>query len=297
MKRPEFFIVGAPKCGTTAMNDYLSRHPDIFMAKKELHYFGTDLKSREKITEREYLDHFRNVQDKKIAGEASVWYLFSKTAAGGIKAFCPEAKILIMLRNPVDVIYSLHSQHLIDGNEDVYDFEKAINLDEERKNGHRLPRSFDYTALPAYRDSVLFYDQVKRYLEIFDKKNVSIILFEEFESDTKKTVQDTFRFLGVNDNIDLTYDIVNSNKQIRLFFLHRFLKYPSRKLRKTLRVVLPSKKIRHAIMSSLAASNIKIKKREAMNPELYRNLQEYFANDISSLAILINRDLSKWLER
>src|SRR5687768_11853389 len=89
MGKPNFFIVGAPKCGTTAMNDYLNQHPAIFMATKELHYFGRDLKLKNKISEAEYLKHFTNAGNKKIIGEASVWYLYSKTAAHEIKSFSP----------------------------------------------------------------------------------------------------------------------------------------------------------------------------------------------------------------
>src|SRR5258706_10449866 len=111
INNPDFFIVGAPKCGTTAMNDYLGQHPDIYMAPKELHYFGADLKIKDKISESAYLQYFKNAGNKKILGEASVWYLFSGTAAKEIKNFSPDAKILIMLRNPVEVVYSLHSQH------------------------------------------------------------------------------------------------------------------------------------------------------------------------------------------
>src|SRR5665647_751711 len=112
LKRPDFFIVGAPKCGTTAMNNYLAQHPDVFMAQKEIHYFGSDLKMRVKVSESEYLNYFQNAEEKKLIGEASVWYLFSEKAAAEIKAFSPQAKIIIMLRDPIDVLHSLHSQHL-----------------------------------------------------------------------------------------------------------------------------------------------------------------------------------------
>src|SRR5438034_3527344 len=116
MKIPGFFIVGAPKCGTTAMNDYLAGHPDIFMAKKEIHYFGSDLEIKQKkLSGEEYLDFFKEGEHKYIVGESSVWYLYSKNAAAEIKAFSPGAKIIIMLRNPVDMLPSLHSQHIFDG--------------------------------------------------------------------------------------------------------------------------------------------------------------------------------------
>ena len=105
------------------MNDYLARHPAVFMAPKEIHYFGSDLKVKRRNTEAEYLQFFKEAGTEKIIGEASVWYLFSKNAAKEINDFSPGSKILIMLRNPVHLLYSIHSQHLYDGNEVETDFE------------------------------------------------------------------------------------------------------------------------------------------------------------------------------
>src|SRR3954468_1950993 len=115
MPSPSFFIVGAPKCGTTSLNDYLRQHPRIFIPeRKELHYFGSDLTflKTQRPTREEYLAHFAAAQPQQIAGEASVWYLYSQLAAREIHDFCREAKFIIMLRNPVDMMHSLHSQYL-----------------------------------------------------------------------------------------------------------------------------------------------------------------------------------------
>ena len=294
MNKPNFFIVGAPKCGTTAMNDYLNQHPDIFMATKELHYFGTDLKIKHRISEAEYLEHFSSASEK-IIGEASVWYLFSKTAAEEIKKFSPKARILIMLRNPVDVIHSLHSQHLYDGNEDVFDFEKALNLDEERRKGMKLPNSVGFSVLPTYIDTVLFYEQVKRYLDVFGRENVGIVFYDDFIANTKEIVTGVFQFLDVPDRIEIEYGIINPNKQIKLFYLHRLLKNPPLKLKKIIRIIFPSKKVRHAIMAKLFKSNIRIKKRDKINQKLNARLKNLLKNDIYLLSKLVNRDLSKWV--
>ncbi len=162
LKKPDFFIVGAPKSGTTALNNYLSQHPDVFMAQKELHRFGSDLKMRIVPSQEEYLQSFQSAGEGKLIGEASVWYLFSKTAATEIKRFSPAARIVIMLRNPVEVLPSLHSQNLYNGNEDTKDLKKALDLDVERKKGNFLPDSLDFFALPSYFDSALYFEQVKR---------------------------------------------------------------------------------------------------------------------------------------
>ncbi|MGH7858384.1 MAG: sulfotransferase, partial [Candidatus Binatia bacterium] len=118
---PDFFIVGAPKCGTTAMNDYLAQHPDVFVpARKEMHFFGCDLVfTIPRITRDEYLQAFANWRGQKRIAEASVWYLYSRTAVREIREFSPAARILVMLRQPVDMMYSLHSQRIYNGTEDL----------------------------------------------------------------------------------------------------------------------------------------------------------------------------------
>ena len=140
MRRPDFFIVGAPKCGTTAMNDYLKDHPELFIpARKKLHFFGSDLELRRsrRITTQEYLSYFALARAEKRLGEASVWYLYSQRAAAEIKAFSPAARIIIMLRNPVDMMYSMHSQRLYSGKQDIRDFAEALEVEEERRQGLR----------------------------------------------------------------------------------------------------------------------------------------------------------------
>lgn len=123
MKYPDFFIVGAPKCGTTSMCNYLDQHPDIFISNpKELNFFGADLTPPpRKITLEEYLSHFQDSQ-AKICGEGTPFYLLSQAAGQEIKALNPDAKIIIMLRDPVALIYSLHSQLLFGSSENVADF-------------------------------------------------------------------------------------------------------------------------------------------------------------------------------
>src|SRR5438309_7571224 len=109
-RAPFFFIVGAPKCGTSAMTDYLRQHPAVGTVLKGPHYFGSDLAVRPRVdTEAEYLALYREC-GKRLAGDASVFYLHSMNAAPEIKAFAPGARIVAMLRNPVDMLHSLHSQ-------------------------------------------------------------------------------------------------------------------------------------------------------------------------------------------
>lgn len=292
MTRPNLFIVGAPKSGTSAISNYLSQHIDIFMATKELHYFGYDLPLKYRISEPEYLQYFNQASTEMILGDKSVWYLFSKTAALEIKDYAPDARIVIMLRNPVTLLHSLHSQEILDGNEDIADFEIAIHLDDERRKGNKQPNCVDFTYLPPYKDVALFSEQVKRYLDVFGKEKVHIIIYEEFANDPEASIKKVLSFLGIDSDIKIQYKVINPNKKIRFLFLHRLIKKPAGWLRKIIRILIPVKKVRHRIMSYLQESNITEKKREEMNPVTEKYLKDYFADDIAALSRLINKDLT-----
>ncbi|MDE3212715.1 MAG: sulfotransferase [Bacteroidota bacterium] len=289
--------MGAPKCGTTAMNDFLAQHPAIFMAQKEIHYFGSDLKMRSRPTKEEYLQNFSTAPPgTKVVGEASVWYLYSHNAAREIHDFCPEARILIMLRNPVEVLYSLHSQHLYNYNEDERDFKKALSLDSERMQGRNLPDSVDFAETPPYLGSVSFSSQVARYLEVFGPQQVHIILYDDFKKDPRREVEATVAFLGLEPWTGFDFRIVNPNKKIRFWYLHRILKRPPVWLKRFIRMLIPIKKIRHFMMGSLFKVNIYFKKRKTLDEDLRKELTQSLFEEVSRLAALIGRDLSAWTD-
>ncbi len=141
--RPDVFIVGAPKCGTSAMAHYLAGHPEIFMARKEMHFFGSDLRFGTQFYRRDqaaYLEEYKSWNGQTHAAEASVWYLFSKRAAEEIHAFNPEARIIILLREPAEMLYSLYYQFRFDGNEYLPSFEEALRAEGERVAGRSVGR-------------------------------------------------------------------------------------------------------------------------------------------------------------
>lgn len=286
--------MGAPKCGTTAMDEYLKQHPDIFMAKKELHYFGSDLPMKNRITESNYFKHFAGSEGKKIIGESSVWYLYSRMAAKEIHEFAPDAKILIMLRNPLTLLPSLHGERIYNGNEDVSDFETAINLDEDRKKGLRQPVCIDYQMLPPYKETGLFYEQVKRYTDLFGWANVHIIIFEEFIKNPTLYTKQVFKFLELNEEVPVICDKINAGKTIRNLWLHRIIKTPGLVIKKIIRLLIPSKSLRHRIMGALLKRNTKIKSKRILNEQLNERLYSYYQNDINLLETLIGRNLHDW---
>src|ERR671927_280038 len=153
IRRPDFFIVGAPKCGTTALYVYLKAHPQIFMPfLKEPHFFGRDLSSRYgRMTLADYLALFAGAKNDQRVGEASSWYLYSRTAAREIKEFS-AADIIVIFRNPIDMMYAQHSQLLFQRQEEIVDFKEALAAESERRQGHRIPRGSQCVESFFYRD-------------------------------------------------------------------------------------------------------------------------------------------------
>ena len=121
--------MGAPKCGTTALAAYLAGHPDIYMAQKEMHFFGADLRFGPQFFRRDleaYRAEFGKWSGQTRTGEASVWYLFSRQAAAEIKVYSPDVRVIILLREPVSMLYSLYHSYRYDGNEHLPTFEEAL---------------------------------------------------------------------------------------------------------------------------------------------------------------------------
>lgn len=295
MRKPDFFIVGAPKCGTTAMNDYLNQHPDIFMGPKEIHFFGSDLHFTKPRIKRidEYVSKFSKAGQDQLIGEASIWYLYSKTSAAEIKEFNPQARIIIMLRNPVDMLYSLHSQMLYTCNEDIEDFRSALNAEEARKMGLRIP---DTARIPQglfYREVAKYSEQVQRYLDLFDRRNVYVIIFDDFKKNTSQVYRDCLRFLGVNDEFRPTsFKVVNPNKKVRSKALNKFLLFPSQVV--CLGKHMVPKPLRQKLWARFRRLNIEYVSRPPMDPKLRKCLQVEFTPEGERLSDLLGRDLTHW---
>lgn len=291
MNRPNFFLVGAAKCGTTAMNDYLKQHPEIFVApRKEIHFFGRDLTvTYGRPTEREYLRYFAEAGDAKRRGESSVWYLLSKCAADEIKAFSPEARILIMLRNPVDVLHSLHSEHIFRGYDDIEDFAAALDAEPDRKKGLRIPKTTGVVEAVFYREVIRYAEQVPRYFNAFGRENVHVILFDDFKSDVAAAYRHTLEFLGVDPGFAPDFVVVNPNKRARNKLLDRLIY--KRTWGRSFRF---KKWIPERLRAALRNFHTVHAQRAPIDPQLRRRLQEEFAPGVERLSDLLGRDLTGW---
>jgi hypothetical protein len=203
---PNFFIVGAAKSGTTSLLQYLRQHPDIFMpadiALKEPSYY-CDTYGVESYAA--YLSlFFKDATTQKWIGEASTPYLTSPESARKIYDAVPDARIIILLRNPVDRAYSLWKWMHAYGYEPIGFFEEALEAEfYSRKDNPDFMRKFQKGGSTYYWDflyfhSGLYFDQVKRYVDLFPKKHLAVIIFEEFIERPLQFVRDLYKFLGVD---------------------------------------------------------------------------------------------------
>ena len=296
MRKPDFFIVGAAKCGTTAMNDYLGQHPGIFVPEaKEIHYFGQDLDirtARPRDTLESYLARFEGAEAFARAGEASVWYIYSRSAAQEILEFNPDASVIIMLRDPVEFMYSQHSQamHNALGDEDILDFAQALDAEEDRVAGRRpVPAQTTFPDGVFYRRIARFTEQVQRYYDLFPRDRVHVIVFDDFRADTAAAVRDTYRFLGVDPDFVPETPVVNPNKTYRSWAVRKL----QQRIPGKAKDLVPAA-VRRRASDAIYAMNRVYQPRDVMDPALRAQLQAEFAPEVAALGDLIGRDLSHW---
>ncbi len=229
----------------------------------------------------EYLGHFSAASDQKKIGEATPSYLRSRCAAQAIKAFSSSAQIIVILRNPVDVMHSLHALALY-GSEPITDFAAALEADAVRTGRERI----------AYREFTDFPEQVRRYFDQFGRENVHIIIYDDLEADSTRVGQSTLRFLGVREDSTLKFPWVNSNKKFRIPRLEQMLCHPPPNLLR-LSALIP-RQIRRRVWRGLSKLNGNIRPREPIYPCVRKLLQAEFAPKVDQLSKLLGRDLSRW---
>ncbi|HEY8179902.1 MAG TPA: sulfotransferase [Candidatus Limnocylindria bacterium] len=294
--RPDFFIVGAPKTGTTSLHHYLRQHPQVFMpAVKELNFFGSDrqLRNTPRLTLQEYLSVFAPAPAGVRIGEASVSYLRSNLAAREIAEFAPGAQAIAMLRDPVEVMHALHTELVFMGSEDLTDFGEALAAEADRREGRRIPAAANNPRAVLYREAVAFSEQLQRYFDVLGRDRVHVIIFDDFKADTAASVRDTFRFLDVADAFQPTLEVVNPAKVPRLRVVQRLLSSPPGWLRRGVRGVIP-RPTRKRIYRRVSRLNARAKARGPMAPELRAELVGELLPEIARLEAMLGRDLSAW---
>jgi hypothetical protein len=298
--KPNFFILGAPKCGTTALYEYLRPHPNIFMSPiKEPHYFAKDLGSYPRIkTLQEYEQLFTGATAEHLrVGEASVYYLRSTLAVVNIREFNPDAKLIAMFRNPVDMVHSFHSQLLYVAEETVPDFETAWRLQERRARGLDLPPRSRGPFLLQYAELGRFGTQAQRVLEIFPPNQVKLILYDDFTASPQKVYDEVIEFLDLPHDNRTEFPRINENKQAKVAWLRNLYQKPPPGLRRAFRRVkqLVGGEGLTAVTKKVVALNTSRERRPPLTPAFRAELAATFREEISLLSRLLDRDLSHWV--
>jgi hypothetical protein len=298
VRGPDFFIVGAGKCGTTSLHEYLGAHPRIFMpAVKEPRYFADDMPGlmNRISTLAAYEALFAGADDRHLAvGEASPQYLYSRTAIARIREYRSDARLIVMLRNPVDIAQAAHQECLYWFVERERDFERAWRLQPLRRRGERVPSSCSQVTVLLWEDMARLGRQVERLLGNFPRAQVKFVLTEDFARHTRQVYEEVLEFLGVPTDGRPDFPRHNEGKRHRIGPLGRYLVNPPGALAPLRRSALRTPVV-GAAWRFLQKINTAPCRRPALRPEFRRELTDFFRDDVRLLAGLIDRDLDHWL--
>jgi hypothetical protein len=294
---PNFFLVGAAKAGTTSLARYLSQHPDIFIPElKEPKYFSIqdkyfphrgpldELVDAQIVRDLDsYVRLYSSAAHVKARGDASIDYLFYEKVPARIHALIPDAKILIVLRNPVDRAFSSYVHMVRDGRENL-SFEDAIAA-EARRRGDNWEFFWQYVELGMY------FQQVKRYLDIFGKEQVMILLYDQLVNDPAVFCRTIFSFLDVDTacqvDVSQKHNVsgIPTNRIMYNLFNRKNI------LKSLFRNFIPA-----PIRKTMKAGCSRLDKKIAINATTRSELLNLYASDIRKLEELLAVDLHIWLQ-
>lgn len=301
MKRPNFLVIGAAKSGTTSLYAYINQHPDVYFSQPKGPWFF-DTKEYEKGLEFYWSKYYKGWSGQKAIGEATPNYLPVPFVPERIKKSVPEAKLIAILRNPIDRSYAGWWMHYRHGREKL-SFEDAIRENLKRieagmtlegKEGKH--RWYEYISnIDCYEKGISKYrtylghgyysQQLKRYMALFPKSQLMVIFFEDLCHDPQKVVQDIWNFIGVDPKRSLKdttpRNVAFANKKV--FLLAR--KLASTKLHK----ILPEK-----TRAQLAGHLARIGSRPEMGKEIRAWLVGHYYQHNRELEKLTGRNLSHW---
>ena len=303
--KPNLFIVGQPKTGTTALHQFLGQHPEIYMSSiKEPHFFCADFhlesdraygKQRfyDFRSESAYLQLFSKAKNVKIAGESSTNYLYSQVAAEKIYNFNPDAKIIIVLREPAKFLYSLHSHYVKFTEENEPDFLTALALETKRKQEEALSPRVTSPSYLYYSQRVQYYQQVKRYCDRFKPEQIKVIIFEEFKSANEQIFREVLEFLGVEPNFTPEYSAINVNKEVKFKAINNLINNP---LAKSISKNLLSQEFNDFVRDNVVEKLLWHQAPKAKIPEEIKlHLMQQYQPEVAKISELLQLDLlSKW---
>jgi hypothetical protein len=308
-RRPNLFLVGAPKSGTTSLHRYLQEHPDIYMSRtKEPGYFAPDVVGARPDQpfhyprdEAAYLALFDNARDEQWVGESSTAYLMSTRAPTLVHEFEPGARAIVMVRNPVDLMYSLHAERVAGGSEQITDFAEAVAADDDRRAGKRMPRRHAGFGV-AYSDNAMLGEQGVRWVAAIGRDNVHVIVFDDFAADTPAEFAKVLEFLDVDTSFrPESFAVYNASHRrrggaarlVRPLLRNRFSRWVSGQALPAL--IGEQRTMRFANRFGARRLTKQAHERDRLSPDLRRQLAAGFQDDVRKLGSLIDRDLvAEW---
>ena len=300
MKKPNFFIVGPGRSGTTALSEYLDSHPNVFMSiPKEPHYFCTDfpkIRKNKGFTELDsYLKLYEKCKPQHIAiGEASPSYIISSEALQNIYQFNPEAKIVVIVRNPIDKAYSHFINFKNNNLENQNYFETAWQLQDQRKQGQMLPSNNIEPITFQYGRLCKLAEPIERLFSLFPKQQIKVIIFDDFVNDTKKIYTEILSFLNINDDNRVKFPKAGESRISRFIWLNAFLRNPPLSLKFIVNGKL-ARNVKNKIVAQVDKWNTKAKP-PLLEEKFRQELAKYFHDDVKKLSELLDKDLMHWVK-
>lgn len=280
------------------MASYLASHENIFMSfpKEPHHFVYEDMPNKSNYVSREkYLNLFLQAQEHhSIIAEASVWYLYSGHAIEKISNFDPQAKIIVMLRRPDEMVYSMHSQAVVTLQEDVLDFEGAWQLSSEVR--HQYAKHCKEPKLLRYKEIAKYGKQLTKLQNHFPKEQIHVVFYDEFRNNTKHEYNMVLKFLGLPPDNKTHFPRVNPNTQLRNKSIAAFLRKPPKFLMSAntkFKNLLGIKQL--GLSRRLTSLNQKEVQRAALTEEMRIEIINNYQDDITTLAKITEKDLSGWL--
>lgn len=289
---PDFYILGAPKAGTSSLAQYLDDHPEIFISRpKEPRYFADDFADRPITDEQTYLDLFAEAGDGVIRGEATTDYLVSEVAVDRILAVRPDARFVVMLRNPIQMVPAMHAQERKNGYETIADPAEAWAAIGGRKAGQGVPALCNEPKRLFYDDRCRLGAQLQRLMTKVVADRLQVIFMEDFAAETERLFKESLAFLGIDSYQPRDFPIINQRHHIKhpaMIQLWKFGKTAKDRLGLKTNLGLLSKVQALGLSSDADAPS-------GDRWAFQRVLRDAFEADIALLADLTGRDLGHWL--
>lgn len=292
---PDFFIIGAPKCGTTSLYEWLRTHPNIYMPVKEPGYYSRDLVDVP-FGKQDYLNFYRDCPSSEVLiGEATPKYLYSSNALREIVQDRPGARAIVLLRNPVDLVISFHSQMLTQAVETETDFQLAWNLVENRKQGLCVPPLCDSIAHLDYPMWGRIGSRLKDLYAVFQSEQILPLVLEDLAENPRQVYLRVLKFLGIPDDGRNEFVAQNARVEIKNQQLHHTLIALRTRLIPMLRPLFGRPRGGTGILKAVEYFNVRrAPSRESICREFRNRLVDFFAEEVALAEEILHRDLNTW---